>query len=333
MTRYFLGVDTGGTKSHALIADERGGALGFGEGGPGNPQNIGYEGLAQVLSAITRQALAQAGISVEQIAGAGFGIGGYDWNSERAAILQAIAPLGLNAPVEIVNDATLGILAGTTEGWGVAVVSGSGCNCRGWDRTRRREGRVTGYGFWMGEGAGASELILRALQAVAYEWTRRGPATRLTPALVAHFGARNAEDLLERLLLEQPWGVASLAAPVVFRVAAEGDPVARDLIVWAGRELASLVIGVVRQLELETETFEVVMVGSMFNGGPLLVDTMQEALRPVAPQARFVRLTAPPAVGAVMLGMEQGGMQPQSLRQMLIDSTSQLLARLKIPQE
>jgi hypothetical protein len=105
------------------------------------------------------------------------------------------------------------------------------------------------------------------------------------------------------------------------------------LIVWAGRELASLVIGVVRQLELETETFEVVMVGSMFNGGPLLVDTMQEALRPVAPQARFVRLTAPPAVGAVMLGMEQGGMQPQSLRQMLIDSTSQLLARLKIPQE
>lgn len=36
MTRFFLGIDIGGTKSHALIADEQGRAVGFGVGGPGN---------------------------------------------------------------------------------------------------------------------------------------------------------------------------------------------------------------------------------------------------------------------------------------------------------
>ena len=34
MTRYFLGVDVGATKSHALIADETGRAVGFGPPGP-----------------------------------------------------------------------------------------------------------------------------------------------------------------------------------------------------------------------------------------------------------------------------------------------------------
>ena len=81
MTRYFLGVDTGATKSHALIADGSGRALGFGEGGPGNPDSVGHEGLADVLRAITQEALTGAGISKDEIAGAGFGIAGYDWPS------------------------------------------------------------------------------------------------------------------------------------------------------------------------------------------------------------------------------------------------------------
>ena len=77
--RYFLGVDTGATKSHALIADECGRALGFGESGPGNYEAVGWDGMRQALHTITHQALASAGIAREQITGAGFGIAGYDW--------------------------------------------------------------------------------------------------------------------------------------------------------------------------------------------------------------------------------------------------------------
>ena len=44
MTRYFLGIDIGGTKSHALVADDTGQALGLGVGGPGNYEVVGYSG-------------------------------------------------------------------------------------------------------------------------------------------------------------------------------------------------------------------------------------------------------------------------------------------------
>ena len=145
MTRYFLGVDVGGTKSHALIADETGQALGFGQAGPGNHEVVGYAGLRQVLEDITAQAEAMAGIRRVEIAGAGFGLGGYDWPSERAATLEAIAALGLQAPVEAVNDTIVGLLAGAEQGWGVALIAGTSNNCRGWDKSRR-EGRVLGNG-------------------------------------------------------------------------------------------------------------------------------------------------------------------------------------------
>ena len=322
MTRYFLGVDVGATKSHALIADDLGRALGFGEGGPGNPDVVGYDGLADVLQFITQEALAAAGISAADIAGAGFGIGGYDWPSQRGSMLKAIRPLALGGPVENVNDAIIGLVAGATEGWGVAVVAGTSCNSWGWDR-ERRAGRMTGFS-WLGEAAGGGELVLKAIQAVAHEWTWRGPPTRLTQAFVELTGTRDAADLLEGLTVGRIHPDAA-AAPIVFQVAAAGDPVAQGLIRWAGRELGDMAIGVIRQLGFEELTFEVVLAGSVFDGSPVLAEVMRETIHAVAPGARLVRLTVPPVVGGALLGMEQAGEDTLALREALIQSTQELL--------
>ena len=325
MTRCFLGIDIGSTKSHALIADEDGRALGFGASGAGNPEGVGYKGLTEVACAAAYQALDTGGITTAQIAGAGFGISGYDWPSQREAMLRALAPLGLSAPLEIVNDATVGLLAGASEGWGIAVVAGTGCNCRGWDRARR-EGRAVGFGDWTGEGAGAGDVVARAWHAIGYEWTRRGPATRLTQAFIELTGARDIEDVLEGLTTER-YRLGAAAAPVVFRVAAEGDAAAREVIRWAGRELGGLATGVIRQLGFESLSFEVVLAGSLYDGGPLLIEAMRETIHAVAPGARLVRLAAPPVVGGVLLGMEQAGLQASALREPLIHSTNELLQR------
>jgi N-acetylglucosamine kinase-like BadF-type ATPase len=321
--RYFLGVDVGGTKTHALIVDEAGRVVGFGLGGPGNHETVGYRGLVEAVRASTGQALARAGIEVQQVSGAGFGVAGYDWPSERAPTLDAIGELGLCAPVEAVNDAVIGLLAGAAEGWGVAVVSGTGCNCYGLERSRRRIGRVTGYGQMMGEAAGGSELVARAQQAVAHAWTRRGPPTRLTEAFARHAGSRDADELVEGLTMGRIWLDASLA-PLVFGVAAQGDAVAREVIRWAGQELGELANAVIRQLEFESLEFDVVLVGGMYSGGPMLIEPMRATIQSLAPRARLVRLTAPPAVGAVLLGMETAGCDTANARTTLSRSASGL---------
>jgi N-acetylglucosamine kinase-like BadF-type ATPase len=306
--RYFLGVDIGGSKSHALVADEEGRAAGFGEAGPGNWEVVGWDGLAATLQTITAQALAAAGIGKGQIAGAGFGIAGYDWPSESEPTRQAIETLGLDAPYAFVNDAAVGLLAGASEGWGVAVVAGTSNNCRGRDR-QGREGRVTGCGTWFGEGGGA--------------------ATRLSQAFIELVGAADLADLLEGLYMGR-YELSASAAPLVFQVAAGGDQVAQELIHWAGTELGSLAVGVIRQLGFEALDPEVVLVGSLYDGSPALIEAMRATIHAVAPGARLVRLTAPPVVGGVVLGMEQVGLATAALRQRLITLTKELLRKQAI---
>jgi N-acetylglucosamine kinase-like BadF-type ATPase len=301
--RYYLGADLGATKTHTLIVDETGRALGFGESGPANHESVGYEGMFQSMHDGLEQALRTAGLKKEEITGAGFGVAGYDWPSEVEATASVIDRLGLDASYKFVNDSVPGLIAGSEEGWGVVVVSGTGSNCRGWDREHKREGRVTGHGVMMGEGAGGSELMHRCMQIIGYSWTKRLPKTALADAVIEYVGAKDLEDLM-RGYTTYEYRIGAEAARLVFRVAEEGDQAARDLICWAGTELGEMANAVIRQLEFENLEFDVVMTGSMFDGGSSLVEPMRETIQKLAPGARLVRLRVPPVVGAVMLGME-----------------------------
>ena len=325
---YFLGVDGGGTKTHALISDETGQVLGFGAGGAGNWEAVGLDGLSQALTGSVGQALAMANIDIRQISGAGLGLAGYDWPSQREMILGAIRPLGLDCPLEIVNDATLGIFAGATQGWGVSVVSGTGCNCRGWGKDRRSQGRMVGGATeWSGEFAGGYDILMRAMRAVAFEWNRRGPATLLSQVFMQKTGAQNLDELVEGMYLHKYEIEASLVLHV-FQAAAEGDPQAVNVIRWAGDQLGQMACGVIRQLNLEEEPVQVVLIGSVFNGHALMTDSLRETIQQVAPLAQLLRLKAPPVVGGVLLGMEQVlGQRAYDTRETLLASVKALLPR------
>jgi N-acetylglucosamine kinase-like BadF-type ATPase len=319
MTRCYLGVDIGGSKSHAILVSETGQILGFGKTGPGNHEQVGFDGLANVLALITDEALAQAGLSRSNIAGAGFGMCGYDWESEKPPHLAAIATLGLNAPVEIVNDAMIGLIAGASDGWGVCAVAGTSCNAWGRD-AHRRYGHAIGMGQMFGEAGGSSELTYRARWAIGYAYTKRGAPTRLTDAFMEHFGASSEEALIEGCS-EGHYQFKPHHAPIVFRVANEGDEVAQSLVRWAGTELGLMSISVIRQLELQKQAFEVVMAGSFYRGSPMIAESLAAQVLSEALGARFVRLEAHPVVGGALLGMEMAGCSPETIsaaRQALI---------------
>ncbi len=322
MTAYFLGVDIGGSKSHAMIADAHGHVLGIGRGGTGNHEAIGFEGFALALRQITDQALTSAGIGKEQISGFGLGIAGYDFPIDRLPHEEAIQALGIPAPYEFVNDAVIGLIAGARAGWGVSVVAGTGNNCRGRD-AQGREGRVAGVGYWTAEHGGGFDLVRKAIQAVAMAWSMRGPETRLTEKFLNYLGVHDVLDMLEGLSRGR-LELSAAAVMLVFETAAEGDPVACDVIRWMGRELASLALGVIRQLHFERLEFDVVLTGSLYKGSPLITEAMREAIHTVAPGASLVPLQAPPVVGAVLLGMEQVNLRAPEVRLALTENARRL---------
>jgi N-acetylglucosamine kinase-like BadF-type ATPase len=176
----------------------------------------------------------------------------------------------------------------------------------------------------LGEYGGAYSLVVKAIQAVSASWSMRGPDTALTQAFLERTNAKTPTELLEGLILER-YDLDAEAARLIFQVAESGDEVAIQIIRWAGEQLGGLANGVIRQLGIEDLSFEVVLVGKLFDGGQLLIEPFRNTIHVDAPQAQLVRLKVPPVVGGVLLGMEQVGLEINTVRQRLIGSADAVI--------
>ncbi len=320
---YFLGIDVGSSKTHALIADDTGGCVGFGKAWGGNHQGMGYDGLVEVLRQSFKQASRMAGLTTDEIKGAGFGVAGYDFPSDREPHLEAIAKLGLVCPVEVVNDGLNGLLAGTTHGFGVNVTAGSGVNCCG-RGPNGEEGRIVGNGSSFGEFGGGIEIVWKGLHMVNYAWIKRIPPTALTAIYLEATGAKNELDLMEGLSNDY-YHLFPFIAVKVFEAAQAGDKAAREVLSWAGKELGWLAVAVARQIGMQQDQVEIVQSGSIFEGGELLTKPMCQVVLKHMPQARITRLDGPPVVGPVLLGMQTAGVDGYPVRHTLIQTAKELV--------
>jgi N-acetylglucosamine kinase-like BadF-type ATPase len=141
--------------------------------------------------------------------------------------------VGLTCPVEAVNDVVIGLIAGSSQGWGVVVDAGTGCNVRARD-SHGKEGWVTGCGSPFGEYGGAGDIVHRAVQ----PWRTNGPAVdlhRVIRYLSFSKPAHDLTDLIEGLALER-YTLNSTNARAVFEAAQTGDKVAQDVIAWVAGE-------------------------------------------------------------------------------------------------
>lgn len=323
MTRYFLGVDIGNTKSHALICDETGHVLGVGITGPGNHEWLKKEGFLRILREVINLAVQSAGINLADIVAAGYGIAGYDWSEDLPLMREVIESLDFSVPYGLMNDSGPGLLAGSSNGWGISVSAGTSVNARG--RTADgREARMTGNGLLFGEYGGGSEIVYRAIGEISRAWSLRGKPTMLTDLFLDYVGATDVEDFLAGIARER-YRVGSKDAPLVFRAAEAGDEVAINVVRWIGEGLGDITCGMIRQLDIANIAFDVVLSGSIYKGSPLILETMRKIVCEMAPRARFVHLSAPPVTGAVLMGMEQVGLDFMPIRDRIITEGEALL--------
>ena len=321
--KYFLGIDVGSSKTHALIVDETGQCVGFGKSSGGNHQGVGYERLTEVLQESFTRAQEMCSVNQADIASAGFGVAGCDFPSDREPHLQAIAALGLSCPLEVVNDGVNGLLAGATHGIGVNVTAGSGTNCRGRGRDGR-EGRIVGNGTEFGEYGGAIEITAKALEMVNFAWIKRIPPTVLTQIYLEATGAISEIDLMEGLSSRQ-YHLTPFLAVRVINAALKGDVAAREVIHWSGQELGWLAISVARQIEMENDEVEIIQSGSVFEAGEMIMKPMRDIVLEHCPKAKLRRLDGPPAVGAVILGMEQACFDGYAIRNVIVQTAKEIV--------
>jgi N-acetylglucosamine kinase-like BadF-type ATPase len=304
--RAVLGVDGGGSKTHALVADERGEVLGFSSSGRSNWEDTGLEAAGAALAEAIGGALAAAQVPPGALAASAFGLAGLDWDPDRPMLGALLDPLGLAGPRRLENDSFIALRAGASRPFGVVVIAGTGHVAAGRDPAGRTV-RTLGLGPMYGDFGSATDVAEEAVRAVADAYTGRGPATSLSRLLPPLAGCASAEQLLQRLSR----GLVPLpeAAPLVLQEAEAGDPACRQIVLHAGASLGESAAVVARRLGLGGQRFEMVMAGGLFRSrNRLLEGTLVDTMARQAPQAVPVHLTCRPVVGAALDALDLAGL-------------------------
>ena len=309
-----LAFDAGNSKTDVALVSADGTVLGTARGGGFEPHLVGAAAAVEGLVPLVVAAASQAGLGVsdvplvQQISAC---LANADLPIEEEQLAEAFRSHGWAQSVHVANDTFALLRAGVDEPRGVAVVCGAGINCAGL-LPDGRTARFPAVGKISGDWGGGQQLADEAIWVAARADDERGPATALTSVLPAHFGVASMPALIEALHLGDIAASRRLeATPLLFQVAAAGDPVAAAVVRRQAEEIVVMAVVAMRRLDLLDEPTDVVLGGGVLTAGhPMLLETVTELLSAAAPKAIPRVVTVPPVVGAILLGFDQTGAAP-----------------------
>jgi N-acetylglucosamine kinase-like BadF-type ATPase len=303
-----LAIDGGGSKTDAVLMGRDGRVIAARRVASAGYHETGDQAfLDQIATAVTATC-DEAGIDPTRTPVAEHGVfclAGADLPVDDRRILRGLRTRGWVTEPVLRNDTFAVLRAGTDRSWGVGVVCGTGENCTGVGPDGRIF-RFPAVGGISGDWGGGWDLGEEALWHAIRAQDGRGEPTSLRRAVPAHFGLRRPSQVMEALYLRRlpPERLPSLA-PVVFAEAATGDRVARALVDRQADEIATMASVAIRRLRMAHLDPDVVLGGGIFrNGWEPFFTRIEVGVRATAPLARIVRLSAPPVLGAAMLGLD-----------------------------
>jgi N-acetylglucosamine kinase-like BadF-type ATPase len=296
-----IGIDGGASNTAALLAEAASGrVLGRGSGGPTNIQAVGEAAALRELNHAVAAAFKAAGLPRTPVAAAALGLAGIDLDGTD--VIRGWASLvQLSGKVSIANDATLLFAAGTPEGWGLAVVAGTGSIAFTLDR-EGKDARAGGWGYLMGDEGSAFRLGLQGLRAACRAADGIGGPTKLLDAYLDKLGSKDPREFIPAVYRGK-WDKAAIAAlaPVVLDLAAAGDEAARAIFEAEVMELARTAAGAVVNGGLSKEGVPVALTGGLVLRNEAYRERFLADLRTCGVTPGPVGLVDDPAVGAVVL--------------------------------
>ena len=304
-----LAVDGGNSKTDVALVAADGRVLGAAHGPTTSHQQVGIDAGMARLAALVDEAAATSGAPAGTRPSAElgvYGLAGADFPSDMRLLTRALAKQAFANADVVLNDPFIALRAGTRRSWGVALICGQGVNACA-VAPDGRSARFDGVGDISGDWGGGGGLGSAALAAAVRGRDGRGERTSLERLVPAHFGLGSPGAVTRALYFDRLSDRRlSELAPIVFGAAAEGDTVARSIVDRLADELVAMARALIRRLRLARLDPEVVLAGGIFRTEePGFHARLAAGIAAVAPDAKVVRLTAPPVVGAALIGLDR----------------------------
>jgi N-acetylmuramic acid 6-phosphate etherase len=302
----FLGIEAGGTRSVAVLADADERCVQRIERcGPANLRLMSEAQLAGLLQGIGAQVATPAAV--------GIGMAGVLEETERQRVRDAATRVWPGVPCWAGNDLETALAAAngrhargspapSAPSTRVIVISGTGSSCFG-RGPGGAEALTGGWGHLLGDRGSGHDIALSALQAVFSEFDRTGLWSPLGQRFLRALQLNSSNDMISWVQESSKRDLASLAVEV-FAAAASGDKVARQVLNEAALALARNAVACAGRLTRLGQPVEFVFTGSVLLKQPGFARAVKKHLQSLWPAATVQPLRREGAWGAVSLAQQ-----------------------------
>jgi N-acetylglucosamine kinase-like BadF-type ATPase len=320
--RCILGIDSGGTKCHAMLIRDDGALLGFGRVESGaSSESIVFEGRGRSRE-VMAQAVAQA-------------VGDIRCEELHIGCLTSRLPVDFlktwplaRIKIHQVSEAGAAFaLAGETSG--IVALAGTGALVFGQTRDNRKLA-LDGLGPFLGDYGSGYQIGHAVICAAAQSAWHPRHITTLTEAVYKACGGKKGDVQGWSLVpyTRNPHDRSEIAsfARLAIDAAADGDVVARDILKKAAEDLAETVRDMVKMLAMDAESYPLIGTGGIIVHSDLYWNHFCAEVREFAPAFKPFRSDLPPVAGLLMSVLQAvDGIDQAAAKTTLIESVRNYL--------
>ena len=321
--KYYLSSDQGGSKTEALVFNEEGCILAFGDDRDLRvPGESYYQLQGRWIRYAAEKALGKLELTTKDLSGACCSLNGADWPEDYDRLCKLVHnELGIpESEILIVNDCIGAMRGGTDQGNQGVICAGTGMNCA----VCKADGSEYIYGYFVNpldQGGGA--LGTRVWQSILDAYTGVGPTTCLSELILEKYGEPDLVSLYKKFTGNKiPFKNYDLS-PLLMRAGKCGDKVALDILETAAARMLRYIEKAMRKLNFGSETLTLVLTGGVFKGdGEILYQMIERNIREQELHIVCVQPQYEPVAGAALLLLDRLGCtkQPKVCEQFAADA-------------
>ncbi len=304
---YVIGLDGGGTKTTAQIADVQGTVLAETQGGPSNFQIVGVEQAARNVLDIIETCCHTVGCNVSEIGSIMAGLAGAGRTGDQRRVSDGIQNAAQNRGLYLQNlnidsDARIALEGAFRGGPGIVLIGGTGSIAFAKDE-KGKVHRVGGWGRLIGDEGSGYRLGQEGIRAVARMIDGRGRATSIARLVASKFGLRTQEEIIRAVYRENL--DLSAIAPLVIHAAEHKDRIAAEIVANAAAELLETMRAVLRAIRVKPsrKRIPLVFTGGVLDSENVFSRRVKALVRKRLPIVSLEKPLERPVMGAVLMAL------------------------------
>lgn len=279
--KFFIGIDSGGTKTAISVIDEnKNKVLNF-QKGTGHYLQIGFDGLEELLKSILKEVLEKLNIGKEDIGYIFAGIPGFGEVKEDQKKIEDIAKKAWSGiKFQLGNDMKAGWAGSLGCSPGINIIAGTGAIGYGINELGE-EARTSGWGHGCGDEGSAYWIAKKGIEIFTKQADGRYPKTELYSIMREELKLKEDFDLIDLIYNQYSLDRGKIAqlSTIIYKAAEKNDPYSIEIFKEASLEIGLMIKSISEKIDFIEKPIKVSYVGGVFKASKYIFDNLKEYLK------------------------------------------------------